>query len=159
MAKRILQFGTSRFLQGHADFFVHEARQQGQDIGPITVVKTTRGGAREGRVAAFSDPKGFPVRLRGYKSGQLVDETTQVTSVRRALDANTQWAELKRINAALWDIEDYIRDEERAKRFGDRFIELARAVYVTNDDRAAVKRKINDKLGSTIKEEKSYADY
>jgi tagaturonate reductase len=97
MAKRILQFGTSRFLQGHADFFVHEARQQGQDIGPITIVKTTRGGAREGRVAAFSDPKGFPVRLRGYRAGQLVDETTQVTSVSRALDANTQWTALKRI--------------------------------------------------------------
>lgn len=72
---------------------------------------------------------------------------------------DAEWAELKRINAALWDIEDHIRDEERAKRFGEKFIELARAVYITNDDRAAVKRKINDKLGSKIKEEKSYADY
>jgi len=74
-------------------------------------------------------------------------------------DISMEWKELKRINAALWDIEDHIRDEERAKRFTERFIELARAVYVTNDDRAAVKRKINDKLGSKIVEEKSYADY
>jgi hypothetical protein len=68
-------------------------------------------------------------------------------------------ADLKRINEALWDIEDAIRDEERAKRFGDRFIELARAVYVTNDERAAVKKAINEALGSRIVEEKSYSDY
>jgi len=74
-------------------------------------------------------------------------------------DIAAEWKELKRINAALWDIEDDIRDEERAKRFGEKFIELARAVYVTNDDRAAVKRKINEKLGSKIVEEKSYAEY
>jgi tagaturonate reductase len=104
MANRILQFGTSRFLQAHADFFVHEARMAGQDIGPITIVKTTVGGAREGRVAALSDAKGFPVRLRGYRAGQLVDETTQVTSVNRALDANTQWAELQKIFAEETEI-------------------------------------------------------
>ncbi|MBC7983686.1 MAG: hypothetical protein H7Y02_07530, partial [Candidatus Obscuribacterales bacterium] len=49
--------------------------------------------------------------------------------------------------------------KERDRQFDARFIELARAVYVTNDDRAAIKRKINDKLGSKIVEEKSYADY
>jgi Family of unknown function (DUF6165) len=75
------------------------------------------------------------------------------------IDIRTEWAELKRINAALWDIEDEIRDEERHQRFGEQFIKLARAVYVTNDERAAVKRVINDKLGSKIVEEKSYASY
>jgi len=75
------------------------------------------------------------------------------------VDIQAEWAELKRINNALWDIEDRIRDEERAQRFSEKFIELARAVYFINDDRAAVKRKINDKLGSKIVEEKSYADY
>jgi hypothetical protein len=75
------------------------------------------------------------------------------------VDIQTEWTELKRINSALWDIEDQIRDEERAQRFGDVFIKLARAVYFINDDRAAVKRRINDKLGSKIVEEKSYADY
>jgi Family of unknown function (DUF6165) len=75
------------------------------------------------------------------------------------IDIRAEWAELKRINAVLWDIEDEIRDEERHQRFGEQFIKLARAVYVTNDERAAVKRRINDKLGSKIVEEKSYASY
>ena len=56
-------------------------------------------------------------------------------------------------------IEDDIRDKERAGAFDERFIELARAVYVTNDERAAIKRRINTRLGSTLVEEKSYADY
>jgi phenylalanyl-tRNA synthetase alpha subunit len=68
-------------------------------------------------------------------------------------------AELRKINEELWDIEDDIRDEERNKRFGDRFIELARAVYVTNDKRAEAKKKVNLHLNSSIVEEKSYQDY
>ena len=58
--------------------------------------------------------------------------------------------ELTAINAALWQIEDDIRDCERAGDFGPRFIELARSVYKTNDRRAAVKRAINEALGSTL---------
>ena len=68
-------------------------------------------------------------------------------------------ADLKTINAELWDIEDEIRDYERAKDFGPRFVELARSVYRQNDRRAFVKRKINELLGSTLVEEKSYAAY
>jgi len=68
-------------------------------------------------------------------------------------------AELKSINEALWEIEDDIRDEERNGRFGARFIELARAVYVVNDDRASAKKKVNLHLNSSIVEEKSYPDY
>jgi hypothetical protein len=68
-------------------------------------------------------------------------------------------AELKAVNEALWQIEDDIRDEERNKRFNERFIELARAVYVTNDERANAKKKVNLHLNSTIVEEKSYQDY
>ena len=68
-------------------------------------------------------------------------------------------SELKSVNEALWEIEDDIRDEERNKRFGDRFIELARAVYVTNDERANAKKKVNLHLNSSIVEEKSYQDY
>ncbi|AKS41470.1 DUF6165 family protein [Wenzhouxiangella marina] len=68
-------------------------------------------------------------------------------------------AELKRINEALWEIEDDIRICEKNDDFGPRFIELARAVYVTNDQRAAIKKKINLALGSAIVEEKSYQDY
>jgi len=68
-------------------------------------------------------------------------------------------ADLKAINESLWVIEDDIRECERAKTFDDRFIALARAVYVTNDRRALVKRQINDLLGSALVEEKSYAPY
>ncbi len=68
-------------------------------------------------------------------------------------------AQLKSINEALWEIEDDIRDEERGKRFDERFIELARAVYVTNDERAKAKKKVNLLLNSNIVEEKSYRDY
>ena len=70
-----------------------------------------------------------------------------------------EWAALKTINEKLWVIEDDIRDHERARNFDARFIELARAVYITNDERAQVKRTINTKLGSRIMEEKSYAQY
>ncbi|OED44618.1 hypothetical protein AB833_01110 [Chromatiales bacterium (ex Bugula neritina AB1)] len=68
-------------------------------------------------------------------------------------------SELKSINEKLWVIEDEIRDEERDNRFAERFIKLARSVYVTNDQRADVKRRINLHLKSDIVEEKSYKDY
>tara|TARA_R110001592_G_scaffold211259_1_gene463060 strand:+ start:512 stop:973 length:462 start_codon:yes stop_codon:yes gene_type:complete len=67
--------------------------------------------------------------------------------------------QLKAINERLWDIEDAIRDKEAAKTFDDAFTELARSVYQTNDERAAVKRIINEQLGSDLIEEKSYQPY
>jgi hypothetical protein len=67
--------------------------------------------------------------------------------------------ELHRINESIWDIEDRIRDCERRKDFGASFVELARSVYITNDRRAAVKRQLNELVGSTIREEKSYREY
>jgi hypothetical protein len=76
-----------------------------------------------------------------------------------ATDIRAEWDALRKVNGDLWDIEDRIRDKERDGAFDEVFIELARAVYVTNDDRAALKKKINTKLGSTLVEEKSYADY
>ena len=76
-----------------------------------------------------------------------------------ATDIGAERAKLKAVNEALWDIEDHIRVKEKAKAFDTEFIELARAVYFRNDDRAAYKREINDKLGSTLVEEKSYENY
>lgn len=67
--------------------------------------------------------------------------------------------QLKAVNEELWVIEDDIRDQEAEQNFGARFIELARAVYVTNDKRAALKKDINLALGSRFVEEKSYQDY
>ena len=68
-------------------------------------------------------------------------------------------AELKEVNRKLWLIEDDIRDYERQKDFGEKFIELARSVYFTNDKRAELKKDINLKFGSDIIEEKSYEKY
>jgi len=67
--------------------------------------------------------------------------------------------DLKMVNAQLWEIEDHIRDFERQKIFEGEFIRLARAVYITNDRRAAIKREIDMLLGSPITEEKSYRPY
>jgi len=66
---------------------------------------------------------------------------------------------LKAVNTRLWEIEDAIRLQEQAQQFDAAFIRLARAVYVENDERARIKRAINQALGSTYIEEKSYQDY
>ena len=66
---------------------------------------------------------------------------------------------LKTVNEQLWQIEDDIRDCEREDDFGDKFIGLARSVYHNNDERARLKREINERLGSEILEEKSYKKY
>ena len=67
--------------------------------------------------------------------------------------------EIKEVNLALWDTEDKIRICEKNKDFGKKFIELARLVYITNDQRSKTKSKINELLGSNIKEIKQYEDY
>ncbi len=86
-------------------------------------------------------------------------EKTWKDSGAAGVSLGAEEANLTRVNEKLWVIEDDIRDEERAQRFGAKFIELARAVYVTNDERAAIKKRINTLLGSTIVEEKSYQSY
>lgn len=91
MTGRILQFGTSRFLQAHVDLFVHEARAAGQKVGPISVVKTTRDPTRDGRVAALARPEGFPVLIRGRADGEIVERRVQVKSVDQAFSAHRDW--------------------------------------------------------------------
>jgi hypothetical protein len=66
---------------------------------------------------------------------------------------------LQAVNERLWDIEDRIRDKEAKQSFDRDFIELARAVYVCNDERAAIKKRVNIQLGSRLIEEKSYRQY
>ena len=84
-------------------------------------------------------------------------------AAREAIPENPQIqtlkADLKTVNEILWRIEDDIRDCERRGDFGDAFIELARSVYRTNDERARLKGRINEALGSAIREEKSYSPY
>jgi|TARA_A100001015_G_C14603062_1_gene561213 hypothetical protein len=66
---------------------------------------------------------------------------------------------LIKINSELWIIEDQIRDCERSKKFDEKFISLARSVYITNDKRSEIKLDINKKFGSEIVEVKSYEEY
>jgi hypothetical protein len=98
-------------------------------------------------------------KLQNVRTELALLQDTWRTSAYASHDISSQWAALRAINEKLWDIEDDIRDKERARKFDPEFIELARAVYITNDERAAVKRDINTRLGSTIVEEKSYAKY
>ncbi|UXI69625.1 DUF6165 family protein [Tahibacter amnicola] len=113
------------------------------------------------------------ITILEIKSEQITDPA-KLANVRKELDLlNAVWladeaaktdiaaerAALKGVNQALWDIEDRIRLKEKAQAFDAEFIELARAVYFQNDDRAAIKRTINLKLGSQLIEEKSYQNY
>jgi hypothetical protein len=66
---------------------------------------------------------------------------------------------LQEVNERLWEIEDRLRDKESVRTFDAEFIELARAVYISNDERAAIKKRVNLQLGSRIVEEKSYKPY
>jgi len=86
-------------------------------------------------------------------------EKTWRESVDARVDVSTDERALQAVNERLWVIEDDIRDKERAQAFDARFIELARAVYMENDERAAIKKRINTALGSRIVEEKSYTPY
>jgi hypothetical protein len=86
-------------------------------------------------------------------------EQTWDSSAYARVDVETDVRALMSVNERLWVIEDDIRDRERAQDFGADFIRLARAVYFENDERAAIKRRLNLKLGSTIVEEKSYREY
>ena len=69
------------------------------------------------------------------------------------------YTKISKINKTLWDIEDTIREKEKAEEFDEEFVELARSVYITNDQRAAVKKEINLLTKSELVEEKSYSDY
>lgn len=105
---------------------------------------------------------------------ERIDKPEKVANVRHELESLSKvWSDsvtedkvvadlhrqLKTINEELWEIEDDIRDEERQNSFGEKFIALARAVYVTNDKRAQAKKEVNLHLGSEIIEEKSYRNY
>ena len=77
-------------------------------------------------------------------------------SIKKNINLETLTKELKNTNLKLWDIENKKRELEKKQRFGKEFIELARNVYKSNDERATIKLKINEALGSNIKEVKSY---
>ena len=86
-------------------------------------------------------------------------EKTWSDNAANSADVSNARARLKAVNESLWEIEDEIRVKESRRTFDDEFVELARAVYVTNDQRAKIKKEINVALGSELVEEKSYQDY
>lgn len=113
------------------------------------------------------------ITILRIKSARIQDPS-KLVNVRRELEAleatwrahpfsgqdiHAEEQALQQVNERLWEIEDDIRDKERTRSFDAGFIRLARAVYVENDERAAIKKRINLKLGSSLVEEKSYRDY
>ena len=96
------------------------------------------------------------------KKINIKKELTELTKIFNDLkntELDPMYRQLKIINKKLWDIEDEIRVHEKNKNFNDEFIELARSVYVTNDERFEIKSKINNLYDSDIVEEKLYEEY
>ena len=100
-----------------------------------------------------------PVKLSNVRLELRTLEETWGASTYAKIDIGADIDALGLVNERLWVIEDDIRDKERAQAFDAEFIRLARAVYIENDERAAIKRRINAKLGSALVEEKSYREY
>jgi hypothetical protein len=95
------------------------------------------------------------------KLANLKNEYEEVNRAMSSIMEKTHplYLQLYEINSRLWVIEDHIRDLERARDFGDDFVNTARSVYFINDERSEVKRKINEITGSKLFEEKSYEEY
>lgn len=119
----------------------------GEMLDKITILRI--------KSARMQDPK----KLANVRLELDALEQTWSASAYAKADIETEMTALLKVNERLWVIEDDIRDKERAQAFDAEFIRLARAVYFENDERAAIKRRINDRLGSSIVEEKSYAKY
>ncbi len=100
-----------------------------------------------------------PSKLANVRHELTLLEQTWRDAFGDAAGVETEETDLERVNGALWDIEDRIREHEGRGLFDAAFIELARAVYLRNDERAAIKRRINLKLNSPLIEEKSYRPY
>ena len=98
-------------------------------------------------------------KLANVKRELSLLEKTWKESGAAAHDVALDERALENVNERLWDIEDRIREKEARQTFDRDFIELARAVYICNDERAAIKKRINVQLGSSLVEEKSYKQY
>jgi len=126
---------------------IHVPVSPGEVLDKITILEI--------KSERMSDPE----KVANVKVELALLQETWANSVAEDSVINDLHAQLKEINEALWEIEDDIRDKERAREFDERFIELARNVYFTNDRRSKIKKDLNLHLGSEIVEEKSYQDY
>jgi hypothetical protein len=100
-----------------------------------------------------------PAKLKNVEKELSLLREAWAASPLSQSDVASQLDALKKVNEALWDIEDQIRLKEAEQQFDDEFIRLARSVYQANDRRADIKRELNRLLGSDLVEEKSYPDY
>ena len=100
-----------------------------------------------------------PGKLQNVQKELALLQKVWLASPLGRTDISAQVKALKSVNEKLWDIEDGIRVKEAAQSFDDEFVQLARSVYKANDERAAIKRELNQILGSALVEEKSYPDY
>jgi hypothetical protein len=105
--------------------------------------------------ARIADPK----KLANVRVELQALEKTWAASRYAQVDVRADVDALQAVNERLWVIEDDIRDKERAQTFDGDFVKLARSVYIENDERAAIKRRLSVRLGSSLIEEKSYAKY
>jgi hypothetical protein len=126
---------------------LHVPVSPGELLDKITILRIKR--LRMQDAAKVANVR-LELDLLEHTWASLGSATLQVAAEERALQA---------VNEQLWDIEDRIRDKEAARSFDQEFIELARAVYHRNDERAAIKKRVNIALGSRIVEEKSYQPY
>lgn len=94
-----------------------------------------------------------------YEHDLLGNRLTAATRELPDGEINKYFDMMKEINLKIWNIEDDIRECERNKDFGPSFIQLARSVYITNDERSRIKKLVNEQFGSAIVEEKSYSEY
>jgi hypothetical protein len=138
--------GTDLARQGRAGTVLVEIAP-GELIDKITILEIKR--ARIADDAKLAHVRAELAALEAARDRALApsDELARLT------------AELRAVNEALWQVEDDLRACERAADFGPRFVELARSVYRRNDERAALKRQINELLGAAFSEQKSYTAY
>ena len=97
--------------------------------------------------------------LKEINKEYAILKQSQNVNIKLTNELKDLFDELKKVNLNLWDIEDKVRICEKNKDFGEKFIELARGVYINNDSRSKIKSEINKLLGSNIKEIKQYSNY
>lgn len=100
-----------------------------------------------------------PAKLENVRNELAVLQRTWQEALLDSVEVAELEKALEAVNLQLWDIEDEIRECEARGDFGERFVELARSVYITNDERARLKKAVNLACDSAIVEEKSYSDY
>jgi hypothetical protein len=142
-----MQEGSASRAEDAMSETIHIPVSAGELIDKITILEIKRARIEE------------PAKRANVAAELAALAETRAAAVPASAELDRLAGELKAVNEALWDVDDALRDCERAGDFGPRFVELARSVYRSNDRRAGLKRSLNQLLGSRFVEEKSYAPY